>query len=84
MVARRDTDGRCVGGRRRHGAALWLVTRPCRLQSSARRSRRPGSTALSLQGADRDVAITPDGSRLVYRGNNQLLVRALDNSNRRC
>ena len=29
-------------------------------------------------GGDRDIAITPDGSRIVYRGNNQLLVRALD------
>ena len=28
--------------------------------------------------ADRDVAITPDGSRVVYRGRNQLLVRAMD------
>ena len=31
-----------------------------------------------LSGVDRDVAITADGSRVVYRGNNQLLVRALD------
>ncbi|MEQ1760496.1 MAG: protein kinase [Vicinamibacterales bacterium] len=37
-----------------------------------------GATALSLQGNDRDLAITPDGSRIVYRGENQLLVRALD------
>jgi serine/threonine-protein kinase len=37
-----------------------------------------GSTALTLSGLDRDVAITPDGSRVVYRGNNQLLVRALN------
>ena len=37
-----------------------------------------GSAALSLQGRDRDVVITPDGSRVVYRGNNQLLVRRLD------
>ena len=37
-----------------------------------------GSAALTLQGTDRDVAITPDGSRVVYRGNNQLLVRALN------
>ena len=37
-----------------------------------------GSTALTLSGIDRDVAITPDGSRIVYRGNNQLLVRALE------
>ena len=33
---------------------------------------------LVLQGTDRDVAITPDGSRVVYRGNNKLLVRALN------
>ena len=33
---------------------------------------------MTLRGSDRDLAITPDGSRVVYRGNNQLLVRALD------
>ncbi len=33
---------------------------------------------MTLSGQDRDVAITPDGSRVVYRGNNQLLVRALN------
>ena len=37
-----------------------------------------GTAALSLQGGDRDLAVTPDGSRIVYRGVNQLLVRALD------
>ena len=37
-----------------------------------------GSAALTPQGSDRDIAITPDGSRVVYRGNNRLLVRALD------
>ena len=37
-----------------------------------------GANALTLSGIDRDVAITPDGSRIVYGGNNQLLVRALD------
>jgi hypothetical protein len=37
-----------------------------------------GSTALTILGIDRDVAITPDGSRVIYRGNNQLLVRALN------
>jgi hypothetical protein len=37
-----------------------------------------GPTALTIHGNDHDLAITPDGSRLVYRGNNQLLVRAFD------
>jgi Tol biopolymer transport system component len=38
------------------------------------------STALSVSGSDHDLAITPDGSRVVYVGNNgtQLFVRALD------
>lgn len=37
-----------------------------------------GATSLELSGVDRNLAITPDGSRVIYRGNNQLLVRALD------
>ena len=39
-----------------------------------------GTAALTINGADRDLAITPDGSRVVYVGNRgtQLFVRALD------
>jgi protein kinase-like protein/WD40 repeat protein len=37
-----------------------------------------GATVLNILGTDRDLAITPDGSRIVYRGTGQLLVRALD------
>jgi serine/threonine-protein kinase len=37
-----------------------------------------GATSLALSGVDRNIAITPDGSHVIYRGNNQLLVRALD------
>ena len=39
-----------------------------------------GTAALSLSAFDQDLAITPDGSRVVYVGNNgtQLFVRALD------
>ena len=37
-----------------------------------------GTTALALRGGFRDIAITPDGSHVVYRGNDQLLVRALN------
>jgi serine/threonine-protein kinase len=38
-----------------------------------------GSTELTLSGNDRDIAITPDGSRVVYRGNGgtQIFLRAL-------
>jgi hypothetical protein len=31
-----------------------------------------------MHGFDRDIAITPDGSRIIYRGDSQLFVRALD------
>jgi serine/threonine-protein kinase len=36
------------------------------------------ATRLRVSGFDRDVVISPDGSRVVYRGTNQLIVRALD------
>jgi serine/threonine-protein kinase len=39
----------------------------------------PAAQLLALQGADRDVAISSDGTQLVYRGQNgQLLVRPFD------
>ena len=39
-----------------------------------------GAAALTVGGTDRDLAITPDGLRVVYVGNRgtQLFVRALD------
>jgi serine/threonine protein kinase len=60
------------------GLAVWLAMRtgPPRVVRSA--ITTSGATALSVQGNDRDVTITPDGSRVIYRGSNQLLVRALD------
>ena len=75
-------------GTRRPAALGRLPPSPARACGSRRAPRRlrvvrttittSGSTALALQGGDRDIAITPDGSRVVYRGNNQLLVRALN------
>ena len=60
------------------GVAAWLLTRPAPLSVVRMTMTTSGSTALTLSGTDRDVAITPDGSRVVYRGNGQLLVRALN------
>src|SRR5439155_14291073 len=61
---------------------VWLATRP---SSSApgvtRLTITPPSTApLSIDGIVRDLAITPDGSRVVYIGANgsRLFVRTLD------
>src|SRR6185503_5793535 len=65
------------------GAAVWVVMRPAapvpppvsRLQVAP-----SGAAALTINGIDRDLAISPDGSRVVYVGNRgtQLFVRALD------
>jgi len=65
------------------GASVWFSTRPP--EPVPPRVERftialSGTAALTINGVDRDLAITPDGSRLVYVGNRgtQLLVRALD------
>jgi eukaryotic-like serine/threonine-protein kinase len=58
--------------------SVWLLTRPAPPSVVRTTVTTSGSTALALSGIDRDVAITPDGSRIVYRGTNQLLVRALN------
>ncbi len=59
-------------------ALTWFATRPATPRVVRTTITTSGSAALTLAGGDRDVAITPDGSSVVYRGNNQLLVRALD------
>ena len=60
------------------GAAVWFATRPAPPSVVRTTIATSGSTALARQGTDPDLAITPDGSRVVYRGNNQLLVRSLN------
>jgi serine/threonine-protein kinase len=58
----------------------WLATRP-RAPRVMRTTITPaGAAALTISGNDRDLAITPDGTRVVYVGNNgtQLFVRSLD------
>jgi serine/threonine-protein kinase len=75
------------------GAGVWLATRvpeavPPRL--SRLQVTPSGTAALTINGTDRDLAITPDGSRLIYvgsrgtpggaqtQGGTRLFVRALD------
>ncbi|MBI4888943.1 MAG: serine/threonine protein kinase, partial [Acidobacteria bacterium] len=60
------------------GAAVWWTMRPAPPSVARTTITTSGATALTVINADRDVAITPDGSRIVYRGANQLLVRAID------
>jgi serine/threonine protein kinase len=59
---------------------MWFATRPVPPRVSRLLIASPGTAALTINGNDRDLAITPDGSRLVYVGNRgtQLFVRALD------
>ena len=60
------------------GTAVWLLTRAASPSVVRTTISTSAATALALGGLDPDVTITPDGSRVVYRGNNQLLVRALN------
>ena len=65
------------------GAGIWFVMRPAEpVPPRVSRLQVPssGTATLSINGLDRDLAITPDGSRVVYVGNRgtQLFVRALD------
>jgi eukaryotic-like serine/threonine-protein kinase len=62
------------------GAVVWFALRSS--VSSPRVSRLQftpsGSAALSINGNDPDLAITRDGTRIVYIGSGQVFVRALD------
>jgi serine/threonine-protein kinase len=62
------------------GTLVWVAMRPAPSQVSRLQIEPSGTAALSINWNDRDLAITPDGSRLVYVGNRgtQLFVRALD------
>ena len=59
------------------GGAVWLLTRPSRPVVRVALTTS-GSTALLPSGSNPDISVTPDGSRIIYRGNRQLLVRSLN------
>jgi len=62
------------------GGVVWLLLRPTAGRVTRTTISASGAGALAIVGGDRDLAITPDGSRIVYVGNQsrQLFVRALD------
>jgi Tol biopolymer transport system component len=62
------------------GAGVWLAVRPPASRVTRTNISASGPAALAISGGDRDLAITPDGSRIAYVGNQskQLFVRALD------
>ena len=65
-------------------AAVVIVWAPWRAAPAPRITRTTitttGAAALTINGSDRDLALSPDGSHVIYVGNNgtQLFVRALD------
>jgi WD40-like Beta Propeller Repeat len=60
------------------GVGVWFARRPPTPAVVRTMVTPSGANSLSVAGFDRDVTITLDGTRIVYRGVNQLLVRALD------
>jgi eukaryotic-like serine/threonine-protein kinase len=65
------------------GTAVWYATRPADTMPprvSRLQAQSSGTASVTINGNDRDLAITPDGSRVVYIGNTgtQIFVRALD------
>jgi tRNA A-37 threonylcarbamoyl transferase component Bud32 len=57
---------------------VWLLIKPAQTRVVRTEITTSAASALSVNGNDRDVAISPDGSYIVYRGNGKLLVRPLD------
>ena len=57
---------------------MWFALRPVPPPVIRTTVTTSGTAELVQGGVDRDIAITPDGSRVVYRGNNQLLLRSLN------
>jgi serine/threonine-protein kinase len=60
------------------GMTVWLATRPAPRPVTRTSIVPPTAVSLEVSGLWRDVAISPDGKRVVYRSRNALGVRALD------
>ncbi len=62
------------------GGSVWFAVRPTPSSVTRLQITPPSPASLTLNGNIRDIAITPDGTRVVYVGasNNALFVRALD------
>jgi serine/threonine protein kinase len=56
------------------GASVWFAVRPLPPRISRLTMATSSAAALSVSANDRDLAITPDGSRIVYVGNNDPII----------
>jgi eukaryotic-like serine/threonine-protein kinase len=72
--------GGAVGGALIAGLALWSFTSGAPPRVTRTMITSSLANALSIDGSDRDLVITPDGMRILYSGNNQtqIFVRSLD------
>jgi serine/threonine protein kinase/Tol biopolymer transport system component len=68
----------CIASAIAAAGATWLLSRPSSSPVIRTMLATSGPTALSVSASLRDLAITPDGTRIIYRGTNELLVRSLD------
>jgi eukaryotic-like serine/threonine-protein kinase len=61
-------------------SVMWVLTRPAPPRVTRATITPPADAALTIDGFDRDLAITADGTRIVYAGATatRLFVRALD------
>ncbi len=80
MAARgNDCCRRSCRRRRGAGIAVWIAIRPAPARMVRTSIQTSGATALVTNpGAAGSLAITPDGSRIVYTAAGQLVVRRLD------
>ncbi|MBI4264860.1 MAG: serine/threonine-protein kinase [Acidobacteria bacterium] len=60
------------------GTAVWLTTRPEPPRVTRLTITPTPDAALTVSANGRSVAVTPDGTRVVYTSGSQLFVRALD------
>jgi hypothetical protein len=60
------------------GAIVWLVMRPAAPRVTRLSISTSGATQFVPSVVTRDIAITPDGNRVIYRAGDQIVVRALD------
>jgi len=62
------------------GGLVWLWTRPAPPRVTRTTITPPAEAAVTIDGFDRDIAITPDGTRVIYAGAQatRLFVRPLD------
>jgi len=62
------------------GGVVWFATRPVAARVTRTAITNTGTAALTISNVEPDLAITPDGTQVVYVGNGgtQLFVRALD------